>query len=70
MKAGTSRQSSNNVCPTLWTAKLTSVLALKWQRKIPSESFVEVEHDTFFASNGNSEKIQCPDVTRMYSIAH
>ena len=24
----------------------------------PSESFVEVEHDTIFASNGNSEKIR------------
>ena len=31
------------------------------KKKVASEFFVKVEHDTLFASNRNLEKIQAPD---------
>ena len=34
--------------------------------RLPSESFEEEEHDTFFTSNGNLEKVQAPDGIRTH----
>ena len=36
------------------------------KKKVASEFFVKVEHDTLFASNRNLEKIRAPDGIRAH----